>query len=140
MTTPNLITDVADAIDFMMGGSARFTIVSKKTGTRYTYRFRRPSAEKPMFVQLLTGPDNVADYTYLGYISQQQPSWVQAGHKGSPNHPAFTAIHWLMAQLAKGEMPEQVEVWHEGRCGSCGRVLTDPASIERGFGPECASK
>jgi hypothetical protein len=30
-------------------------------------------------------------------------------------------------------------VWHEGRCGRCGRKLTVPESIESGFGPECAS-
>jgi len=24
-----------------------------------------------------------------------------------------------------------------GRCRKCGRVLTDPASVSRGYGPEC---
>ncbi len=27
-----------------------------------------------------------------------------------------------------------------GTCGVCGRDLTDPASVERGIGPECASR
>jgi hypothetical protein len=26
----------------------------------------------------------------------------------------------------------------QGRCRRCGRLLTDPASVERGVGPECA--
>lgn len=30
-----------------------------------------------------------------------------------------------------------VEIWHEGKCGRCGRQLTVPESIESGFGPEC---
>ncbi len=37
-------------------------------------------------------------------------------------------------------MPEQLEVWHEGCCGKCGRKLTDAESIARGIGPECYGK
>ncbi|MCH9729159.1 MAG: hypothetical protein K0U84_05675 [Actinomycetia bacterium] len=29
---------------------------------------------------------------------------------------------------------------HSGNCGFCGRKLTDPASVERGIGPECLKK
>lgn len=28
---------------------------------------------------------------------------------------------------------------HDGHCGICGRALTDPASRDRGIGPECAA-
>jgi hypothetical protein len=35
---------------------------------------------------------------------------------------------------------DKLEVWHEGRCGRCGRRLTVPESIESGLGPECATK
>jgi len=140
MTHPLLIEDAASALEFAMGGNARFTLVSKKTGERKTYRIRQPDVTKPYFVQLLTGPDNTSDYTYLGYITGDFPGWVKAGKKGNPEHPAFKAIHWAMAKLAAGEMPGQLEFWHEGRCAKCGRVLTDPASIESGVGPECAKK
>lgn len=27
-----------------------------------------------------------------------------------------------------------------GRCRRCGRALTDPASVERGVGPDCVKK
>jgi hypothetical protein len=27
-----------------------------------------------------------------------------------------------------------------GRCKRCGRLLTDPDSVERGYGPECVKK
>jgi hypothetical protein len=27
-----------------------------------------------------------------------------------------------------------------GRCHRCGRLLTDPVSVERGVGPECVKK
>jgi|SRR6056297_1636307 len=142
MTHPHLITDAAVALEFALGGNARFTLVSQKSGTRYTYRLRRPDPIKPIFVQLLTGPNNTEDYTYLGFMpgGQEQTGWVNAGRKGNPAHPAFKAIHWALAKIAKGDMPEGLEFWHEGRCARCARVLTDPASIERGLGPECAGK
>jgi hypothetical protein len=34
-------------------------------------------------------------------------------------------------------LPECIEIWHEGKCGKCGRQLTVPSSIETGIGPEC---
>ncbi|MGQ4872128.1 MAG: DUF6011 domain-containing protein, partial [Candidatus Thorarchaeota archaeon] len=32
-------------------------------------------------------------------------------------------------------LPEKVRIWHEGKCGRCGRRLTVPESIESGYGP-----
>ena len=63
-----------------------------------------------------------------------------AGRKGSREHPAFTALDWTVKHLASGSMPAQLELWHEGQCARCARPLTDPVSIERGFGPECVKR
>jgi len=89
------------------------------------------------FVQLLTGPDNTADYEYLGFTRGFE---MVAGRKGNPNHPAYRAADWTIKNLANKNMPGELEFWHEGRCARCAKVLTDPASIERGLGPECAGK
>jgi len=49
------------------------------------------------------------------------------------------AIFWYLKQLIdKIPIPPQVHLYHLGRCGKCGRPLTDPASMERGIGPYCA--
>lgn len=143
MTHPLQITDPKAALEFMFGGSARFTLVSQKTGDRKTFRVQKKKGEprlgdKPIyFAQLLTGPNNTEDYTYLGY---SHGGGFSSGRKGNPSHPAFKALAWAYGKLARGEMPEQLEFWHEGRCARCARVLTDPESIERGLGPECAGK
>lgn len=42
-------------------------------------------------------------------------------------------------KTAGQDLPE-CEVWHEGRCGRCGRKLTVPESIETGIGPDCAKR
>ena len=55
--------------DFMVAGNAIFTVTSKKTGTRFTYRVRKGKDESaPYFVSVLTGSDNESDYRYLGTI------------------------------------------------------------------------
>lgn len=137
MTHTHLIVDAADALTFAFGGRARFTLVSQKTGKRYTFRISKAKDNDDMFfVNLLVGQNNETDYEYLGFVKQPRRALI-AGRKGNPNHPAFIALDWALANMDAGSIPEQLEFWHEGRCARCGRALTDPASIEAGFGPEC---
>lgn len=120
---------------FILAGNARVTLVSVKTGTRYTYRVRQAD-EKPLwFVSLLAGSDNESDYVYLGIIRDGAFSLTKKSHMVPTSQPVV-AFSWTFSKLSQG-MPEQVEIWHEGRCGRCGRTLTVPESIESGFGPEC---
>ena len=140
---PNRITDPADALTFLMGGRATFTLVSEKTRTRYTYRVSRKKEYGDVwadlwFVGVLAGPDNGADYTYIGFL--KEGTGLIAGAKGKPAFPSFKALDWVLGHLLGGTMPEQLEFWHEGRCCMCNRTLTDPVSIENGIGPECAKK
>ena len=62
----------AAAKNFMLAGKAIFTLVSMKTGTRYTYKVtHKPANEKygeSWMVSYLTGPDNWANYSYIGQI------------------------------------------------------------------------
>ena len=145
MTHPHHITDAADAHAFIFGGRARFTLVSKVTGKRYTYRVSKSKDSDTMFfLSVLTGPSNEDDYQYIGSIrTSGVHSIVHGGRAGNPEHPAFKAMDWMLRQIENSsplQMPVSVEFWHEGRCAKCARPLTDPASIARGLGPECASK
>jgi len=135
------ITDPQKATDFIHGGKAIFTLVSKKTGKRYTYRTRvKETGGNFLFVDLLTGPDNSSDYIYLGHFWKFDGQGLMSGKKGNPHHPAFAALDWTLLMLRGNHMPSTLEFWHEGRCARCGRRLTTPESIESGFGPECAKK
>lgn len=40
----------------------------------------------------------------------------------------------------KTELPPNYGMFHAGRCGRCGRLLTTPESIESGLGPDCITK
>jgi Family of unknown function (DUF6011) len=150
------LTTAQAALRFMLAGNAYFTLRSKRTGTRYTYRVNQakddaqqtmflPNALRPprYFVALLSGPDNTADYTYLGMIegTAVRPTFrlTRASRMTSESLPV-KAISYTVAHLAQGTVPEQLEIWHEGRCGRCGRMLTVPESVAAGIGPECAER
>lgn len=138
------ITDPQDALRFVYAGRALFTITSRKTGTRFTFKVSAAHGErdksKMRFVKVLNGPDNTSSYLYLGYVKTNQPGEMFAGNKGRPDAASYKALSWTLKQLAAGRMPEDLEFLHAGKCGCCGRALTVPESIKTGLGPVCAGK
>jgi hypothetical protein len=133
---PQRMTD-ADAVKaFVLAGNSRFTIVSTATGQRFTFRVRKADG-KPAFVQLLSGSNNETDYEFLGTIFNEN-AYVH-GRKSRIGERALSAkaFDFFIKRLLRGQMHEGIQFWHEGRCGRCSRALTDPVSIESGFGPEC---
>lgn len=128
---------------FMFAGNAIFTITSLKTGTSFTYKFSEPTAPanegavKPLFASVLTGPDNLRDYTYMGIVDRARGAVrTTGGSKILPPAPSYKALTWFLRNIDS----DQVEFRHMGRCGRCGRALTRPESIDSGLGPECAGK
>jgi hypothetical protein len=129
---------------FINAGNATFTILHKTTNKHFTFKI---SAPKPKyegeivnikFVSVLTGPDNWANYSYLGMITKDQKFIRTKGTKISDEAMSMKAFKWFWRN--QNSLPEDIEVYHEGRCGRCGRKLTVPESIKSGFGPECAGK
>ena len=150
------------ALNFILAGNATFTVRSLKTGTRYTYKVRRAesvdtnqrnlplpelarrnaaeaAARPTWFVTLLSGPDNENDFVYLGIITDNVFRLTRKSRMTSESVPV-RAFGWVYAALVRREMPALTEIWHEGRCGRCGRKLTVPESIVAGLGPECAGR
>lgn len=152
--TPGRMTSAEDVKAYLLAGNAHVTLVSTKTGTRFTYRVRsveRPADGSPPgpvthFVSLLTDPDNERGYTYIGHVADYTRGDGLAyvhGRKSKvgADAPGAKAFAWFFAKvILGGEMPDVMEVWHDGRCSACGRKLTVPESIARGLGPECAGR
>ncbi len=116
---------------------------SHRTETRFTYKVQKAKdREDFFFVRVLSGPNNEEDYTYLGFIADAYLPKIIAGKKGKPDAKSTTALNWYLNAVyrLKEAAMDQAEFWHEGRCCRCNRMLTDPASIERGIGPECLKK
>lgn len=133
------LTNVADVRAFALAGNATLTLRSKVSGNRFTYRIRRPGDDRPHFVSLLNGSDNEGSYEYLGTIINDS---YGHGRKSKITADAMSAkaFDWFWLAMRKNIMPIALEIWHEGRCGRCGRKLTVPESIASGIGPECAKR
>lgn len=126
---------------FVFAGNA--TITLQCNGRHFTYNIAQPrGVGTPYFVRLLSGPNNEEDYTYLGcyFITNNyfHPCKTWKGHPSYTWPPSLRLIARFMTHL--DDIPDDIIVYHEGRCGRCGRKLTTPESIDRGFGPECWNK
>lgn len=145
-----ILSEADGFIRFITAGNATITVVSKRTGSRYTYKIKRANGGAMFFVATLTGPNNEVDYQYLGFFDVdlldgnpivRRGQTLIAGRKGNAEDIRFKGFDWLLTHTVEnGVVPEQAVVYHEGRCGRCGRMLTTPESIASGIGPECAKK
>jgi Family of unknown function (DUF6011) len=148
--------------DFVLGGRCIFTLQNAENGKRFTYRLEKwtpkdgqqPSAV-PFNVSVLTGSDNLRDYSLAGTwfpeggnnaegeYRHYDGTWGKKHYVSriSADAPSVHGIFWLLNRLAAGRtVSAPMQVFHEGRCGRCGRALTVPESIETGLGPVCAAK
>jgi hypothetical protein len=129
---------------FINGGNATLTIRSKVTGTRFTYKVRcdrkkKNDANKLLFVSVLTGNDNLSNYTYIGMIRNKTFQLTKKSKFGM-DAPSVKVFDWFSKKVETDSIPPSCEVFHQGRCGRCGKKLTVPESIESGFGPFCLER
>lgn len=137
---------------FILAGRAVFSVeIPEKhrvegKQAHYTYRVDRVEATErwpeSYFVKVLTGPDNTADYTYLGKLDDftGQVRTTQAS-KNFENSYRLKILNRILARVWADDHAAYEQfgfrVHHEGSCGRCGRTLTVPESVESGIGPEC---
>ena len=152
------LTDWGAIEGFIFAGVATFTLRSLKTGLHYPdkvmvkkvdvkERARREAAGEAVedsfityFVSLLRGPDNTADYAYLGVLRRPGRFFTTPRSRVKHHPSSHQALVWFLAAMRErrsGVLGALVEFWHTGRCGCCGRLLTVPESVARGVGPEC---
>jgi len=135
---------------WVTAGNAIFTVANGK-GDHCTYRVskvKKDEAKPPVwFVNLLTGPDNESDYTYLGMLDPLTGEVrLTRASKMSDGSQAVRVLRWAMKIVFGGQaLPEGYSISGEGRCGRCGRTLTHPdgvadAGYRFGFGPVCWDK
>lgn len=136
------IEEFEDIKNFMFAGNATFTIKSLKSNDHLTFKIRKPNEKTPYFVSVLTNSDNDSDYTYLGTIFKKSDGHVYVHGKKSKisaNAKSNKVFSWTFNSVEKNnpKFLEQAEVYHQNKCGRCGRTLTVPESIKDGLGPQC---
>ena len=132
--------DIRDS-SFFSAGHAVFT-VSNPGGEHYTYRIVQRDESSPFFVSLLTGPDNMSDYQYLGIYNPRTHQMYRTSKSSlGDSHTPVKVLRWALDMVASSRLlPPGYSIHHEGKCCRCGRRLTTPQSIEAGIGPECSRR
>lgn len=130
------------ALDFILAGKSTFTIKSVVTGKHFTYKVTQPKKnmnEKKSvhFVKLMTGTDNENNFTFFATVFDKAAYMHSKKSRIGADAQGVRAFRWFLNNLMNGTVNGQVELFHEGCCGRCGRKLTTPESVETGFGPEC---
>jgi len=130
----------AEFLTMAFAGSARITVVSKRTGTRYTYKISKPrkqSGRDVFFISVLTSPDNETGYSFIGTVFDKQTFKWSGKSSLSSTCPSVQGFSWLIRNMKRSDIGNQVTLYREGHCLRCGRTLTVPESIVSGYGPEC---
>jgi hypothetical protein len=135
-----------------------FFTVSFEDGTHRTYKLVTLSDEEciryamprgAQHISLLVGPDNTSQYARIGVIVNRQVvrRWrvVRTAQGQNATEAQLSRMDEGMRVLlgADGETQTGYGMAYalaSGRCSNCGRMLTVPASVHRGLGPDCASR
>jgi hypothetical protein len=129
--------------DFFFAGKAIVTLRNSNTGNRFTYKITKSKGNNPVyFINVFTGTENTNKfhYTFIGTVFQQKDFKYSPKSQMPANAKPITIITLFFNFLHNNTLPKDVEVWHEGKCGCCGRSLTVPESLLSGIGPECNKK
>jgi hypothetical protein len=123
--------------NFLFAGKAVFTIRSAKTGQHYTYRVNKKKDSDIFFIALNLG---YKEFVYLGYVKNRRFTTTAKSCRSATSKEVL-AFKFLLKQISLvGDLRQDLEFFHEGTCGRCGRALTDPVSIELGLGPTCRKR
>lgn len=125
--------NIEDSKKFLLSGLSTFTFLNTKTGNNFRYKISISDDGKLFFVSTLIDEK----YSYLGTINKNLKYTYGIKSKISKDQQTSKVFLWVIERIFNNTLPDYIEVWHEGKCGKCGRKLTTPKSIDNGIGPEC---
>ena len=117
---------------FILAGKALVTMKSLQTNKHFTYLIVKKKHENIWFVKCMYEYQN-QKYNYLGCILPDLTFIHTKASQSRITSPSWQAFNWAWTHLDN----KKLEVFHEGKCGRCGRLLTEPESITTGYGPIC---
>lgn len=91
--------------------------------------------------QFLSGPDNTYRYSGFGFVNGTSVALWNRFKTGSEEIARkVRAVELVLGNEEARAAAGEAYAMASGSCCVCGRKLTVPASLNRGMGPECASK
>ncbi len=136
---------------YLLAGEATVT-VSNQQGVHFTYHVYKahPTDQYPgpaWFIKMLIGSND--DYKYMGAVVpmlNRSPTIKLTGRsKFREGDKSVAVARWMFRAVWQHanrgyRIPAGMSIKHIGKCGRCGRKLTNPASLDTGVGPECADQ
>lgn len=140
MTTylPHKFTTAEEFLDYTHGGNATVTLTSLKTDKYFTYTLTRSPwscpGETSYFVWYM-GKNKKR--SYVGMINPKR--YFRFTKRSMPRYyitsAAFVWIWRFITNMKR--LPTTAALYRFNECGRCGKKLTTPESIKKGFGPCC---
>lgn len=124
--------------------NAVITIQNRETQEYRTFRISTAKKmDNKQIISILAGPDNEYDYQGFGFISD---TGINVWKKYKQDTDATKWLYYAMLiesllNIRQNTIKaDKYTMQLSKRCMVCNRPLTTPESLERGIGPECASK
>jgi hypothetical protein len=141
-------------LEFILAGQAKFSCTNVETNNTYTYKVTRANHTNNTndkylyFVSVqIDNPNpeayNQYTYKYIGTIhlnqnNNNEPIFTYGNKSSIPKDSASVkGFAYIIKHLITNTLPEYYIIKHYGKCGRCGRALTDEKSILLGLGNEC---
>lgn len=128
--------ELTNPLPYILAGKAIFTVQNIETDNRYTYKVYESKRTRNMFIVNVLYQHK---YRYIGIIKNNQYLYSKKCEL-SPNCIEVKGFNYIFHRIIDNTLPEAYKIYHSGKCGRCGRILTTPESLELGFGSECIKK
>lgn len=119
------------ALEFLLGGNSWFSVKNITTGNHMSYKVVLSNkSQKPIYFVK-------AKNEFIGTLFDKNKFVYSKKSDLSIDSPEVKGFAFVFYHLIKKTLPKNVEIWHNGKCGRCGKPLTDPESVARGIGKHC---
>ena len=127
--------------NFIFGGNSTFQVINPR-GDAYMFSIKKHKEKDIFFVRVNKDAEYKFNDHYAGYYDPSKTSELLKGSKGIQHDEKVMKVFlWAVKQITQEkELPEGYEIKHVGKCGCCGRKLTDELSKELGIGPTCLKR
>lgn len=138
-----------NALQFILAGESEFVLISGKTGVKLRYKLDKKVVtsesykDQSEFIYWLNTSEKNGTMIYAGVLFFDTNSNSFKFGKGARGILQSTDIRvksliYVLNNLVNSNFSMNVTIMHVGKCGKCGKKLTDPSSILTGLGPVCA--
>lgn len=140
------------ALNYILAGNSEFILHSTKTNQDFKFavvrkKSRNDKSEYIYFINVLSGNSKI----YAGFMVLDNNTQTFRYIKGTSGNIEETdlgikSLIFVVNKLFRADpkdgnnIVQNLEVYHTGKCGYCGRKLTTLESIYTGIGPKCSEK